>query len=126
MGAGLVRSKPSTASWLAGDAATQAVIWQPGGFLKDLFGADALLPSQIAQRPRSGEYDLLVTVLEDAVWILVNGRKGARSAMLRAETVGWFLSEDTTRLFCFASICEHLGIAPEYLRDGLRKRELLP
>jgi hypothetical protein len=37
------------------------------------------------------------------------------------ETAGWFASDDTSSPFCFVTICQLLGLDPDYLRAGLRR-----
>ena len=66
---------------------------------------------------------LLSAVLEDALRCLQTYAKSRnpvrRKAFGEAET--WILDRKAQGPFAFDTICEALGIQPDYLRDGIRK-----
>jgi hypothetical protein len=70
---------------------------------------------------RTGEYRLLVAVLQDAVvdWFRYCRADRPRERRLFQEVSSWFASTDHDSLFAFETICDHLGIDPDYLRRGL-------
>jgi len=94
----------------------------------ELFAPDLLLACQHADRVRPGrdalspERRLLIAVLEDAVHVY-RTQAGAvlpRQRALFADAEAWIESDDRSWIFSFESICDHLGLDPEYLRRGLR------
>jgi hypothetical protein len=69
------------------------------------------------------EKRLMLAVLEEAVgtfqkYSLASGRRARR---LLGDVEEWFASNDTVWPFAFASICQALGLEPEYIRTGLRR-----
>lgn len=94
----------------------------------ELFSPDLLLASQYADRVRpaaealSPERRLMAAVLEDAVHVyrVHAAAASARQRCLFEEAEAWIESEDRSWIFSFESICDHLGIDPDYLRRGLR------
>jgi hypothetical protein len=61
--------------------------------------------------------------LEDAVHAYQTGcasHGGERRFNFR-ETAEWFAADDTEWPFCFVTICQHIGIEPEYIRAGLHR-----
>jgi hypothetical protein len=100
-----------------------------------LFQPDVLLPGQFfasmrKRVPKEPEYRLIVAVLEDAVDCyqkhLVARDHKARQLFEDAEE--WIESDDRHWPYSFASICDVLGLSPEYIRRGLhewRERELV-
>jgi len=67
------------------------------------------------------ELSLMFAVLEDAVssfqkHVSARDQKG-RDIFRKAED--WILDDRNDEIFSFVSICEHLGINPKYLRQGL-------
>jgi len=97
---------------------------------------DVLLPVQFFATMRrrlpnkTGEYRLLVAVLEDAVHCFqqhasATGRRGRR---LFGEVERWFMDESAAPAsngnaprFSFEYICSVLGLDPAWLRQGLRR-----
>lgn len=94
----------------------------------ELFSPDLLLASQYADRVRpaaealSPERRLMAAVLEDAVHVYRThaAAASARQRALFEEAEAWIESTDRSWIFSFESICDHLGIDPDYLRRGLR------
>jgi hypothetical protein len=73
---------------------------------------------------RTPERDLLIAILEDAIY---NYRKyrGARDPEGKGnfrEAHEWIM-EGSDWIFSFNSICELLGLAPDYIRRRLRESE---
>lgn len=81
-------------------------------------------PPAVAERiQRQPECRLLWAVLENAVdtymkYATATNRRGKR---LFREAEEWIWRDDPTWLCSFVSICNILGVEPEYLRRGLRK-----
>ena len=72
--------------------------------------------------PPSRERLLMLAVLEDAVRCYqkyARGRGAARREQFD-EVCGWLDSTDRSALFSFESICDTLGLDPDYVRGGLR------
>jgi hypothetical protein len=72
---------------------------------------------------RQPECRLLWAVLENGVeeyqkYATATGRRGKR---LFREAEAWLMDDDPMWLFSFVSICNVLGLAPDYLRTGLRR-----
>jgi hypothetical protein len=66
---------------------------------------------------------LMLAILEDALRCLhkhADAKNGARRRMYR-EAEQWLCWESTDALFSFGTVCETLGIDPDYLRSGLRQ-----
>jgi hypothetical protein len=64
----------------------------------------------------------MCAVLEDAVDVY---RKhcvatDAKRRALFADAEAWIESDDRSWIYAFATICDHLGLDPDYLRRGLR------
>jgi hypothetical protein len=73
-------------------------------------------------RPFSPERKLMAAVLEEALLDYQRGasahdNKKGRERFAKAEA--WILETDTEWIFSFVNCCEVLGIAPDYLRQGL-------
>src|SRR3954466_16345377 len=91
---------------------------------------ETILPAQYFDRIQidaslQPEKRLMLAVLEDGVGTFQKyaGVTGRRARRLFAEAEEWFASDDTAWPFTFVSICQSLGLEPEYLRRGLRKWE---
>jgi hypothetical protein len=92
-----------------------------------LFQPDVLLPAQFfaAMRkrvPKEPEYRLIVAVLEDAIdcfqkYAFVRDAKGRQ---LFEDAAEWITSDDRRWPYSFVSICDILGLDPDYIRDGLQ------
>ena len=70
---------------------------------------------------REGEEKLLFAVLTSAIedfqkYLDATNETGRK---LFQEAEEWFLDQNSDSLFSFASICETLGLHPDYLRRGL-------
>lgn len=82
------------------------------------FEPDMLLPSQMpkAGAPLSeGERRLMLAVLKEAIYTSTSG-----DAVLRREAREWCRAVDSG-LITFAFACEHLGLDPAAMREGLEK-----
>jgi hypothetical protein len=86
------------------------------------FEPDTLLPSQYFDRlrgpHRSGEFRLMVAILEDAVRAYRS--QAARGGTDFDEAEDWIENPDGTYIFSFKSICEMADLDADYLRRGLR------
>jgi hypothetical protein len=89
---------------------------------------ETILPAQYFDRIQidaslQPEKRLMLAVLEDGVGTFQKyaGVTGRRARRLFAEAEEWFGSDDMEWPFTFVSICQALGLEPEYLRRGLRK-----
>jgi hypothetical protein len=95
------------------------------------FEPDTLLPTQffdrLRARERSGEWRLMVAILQDAVDVYLKqaGAKDAHHERLFAEAEEWIEERieerDGRYVFSFESICDVLGMDPDYLRGGLHR-----
>ena len=89
---------------------------------------ETILPAQYFDRIQidaslQPEKRLMLAVLEDGVGTFQKyaGVTGRRARRLFAEAEEWFASNDAEWPFTFVSICQSLGLEPEYIRRGLRK-----
>lgn len=94
--------------------------------VRSLFQADSLAAHQyfntLHRKDGLGpEKTLMLAVLEDAIFCfqkyLFAQDKGERRLFCEAQD--WILEEDKDWPFSFETICEVLGIDPNYLRQGL-------
>lgn len=77
---------------------------------------DILLPAQWDSPPvRKAEHEILVAVLQDALWTVVRG-KGRR----RKRDECWFASDEQSRITDFVPLCRALRLEPDYIRRKLR------
>lgn len=93
-----------------------------------LFQPDILLPTQYFATTKRKDHlepekKLLLAVLEDAIWCfqhcLLARDKKRRGLFNEAEE--WMIEENSDSLFSFESICEVLGLNPQYVREGLMR-----
>ena len=77
---------------------------------------------------RTGEYRLLVAVLQDALecWFRYRNTRRIRGQRLFQEIEAWFLSRERNWLFAFECICDHLALDPDYIRRGLLRWQASP
>jgi hypothetical protein len=73
----------------------------------------------------TGARRLLFAVLEEALKTFLRYRNNCsrRGQRLFRETVAWFSSTNQHWLYSFESICQHLSLDADYIRDGLRHLE---
>lgn len=96
----------------------------PTTLLSDLLvHPDQFVSPRYGTLHHTGEYRLLVAVLQDAVidWFRYRNANHPRGRRLFEEVSSWFTTTDQVSLFSFENICAHLGIDPNYLRRGLRE-----
>jgi hypothetical protein len=86
-----------------------------------------ILPQQLAQvRHRhttwTPELSLMTAVLDDAIGTFCRSGSAPRlrDRVLFEETAAWFESSDVDWPYAFESICDTLGLEPEWIRRGLR------
>jgi hypothetical protein len=87
---------------------------------------EVLLPEQLeslGRRWMRPEHRLMLALLEDAVHAYQTGcaAYGGERRLSFREAAEWFASEDTAWPFSFVTMCQHLGIEPDYIRAGLRR-----
>src|SRR5262245_35107880 len=95
-----------------------------------LFEPDPLAAAQHASTakrtyPLHPELRLLAAVLEDAVATLTTDQRRCSSRQRRdyRETLRWInAGEDNDWVFSFSSVCEALGLDPNFLRAGLLRK----
>jgi len=91
------------------------------------FEPDTLLPSQffdrLRGRERRGEWRLMVAILEDAVNVYLKQAAATdpHQCQLFEEAEEWIETHDRQYVFSFESICDALGLDPDYVRGGLRR-----
>lgn len=89
--------------------------WEPEEPPQPLPELDAsVIPSKQAQP----EYNLMVAIIQDAVESLLNSDDELNFKDARQ----YLLGRDDTWLFSFTSICNHLDLDPDYMRQGIFKR----
>lgn len=97
----------------------------------DVDTTETLLPAQFftpgcaSSQVWTGERRLMLSVLEEAVRLFFQHRfaRSNRGKKLFSETERWFWSTDRHWLYAFESICDYLGLNPDYLRAGLQRRQ---
>ena len=104
---------------------TPAVVVAPdGALLSFLFvQPEQFFADRKSALQRTGEYRLLVAVLQDALegWFRYRHACRTRERRLFRELSAWFSASNRDWLFTFECICDHLGIDPDYIRRGLRQ-----
>jgi hypothetical protein len=91
-----------------------------------LFEPNTLLPEQFAAALRQkafveGEKRLLAAILIDAVECYMKQYRATdrRGRHLFEEAEAWIFNDSRSEFLSFASVCEVLGIEPDYVRRGL-------
>jgi hypothetical protein len=94
--------------------------------VSSLFQPDTVLSAQYFDNLRrktalEPEKQLMLALLEDAVHCFRDNlpAQTARKKKLFDETEDWILEKDGDWIFSFDQVCEALGFAPEYVRQGL-------
>jgi hypothetical protein len=96
--------------------------------LGNLFVPDVLTPEQFYDSRRDDSSirpvkKLMMAILEDALRCFQNNadaKSGARKRLFN-EAEQWLCGEGGTGPFAFETVCETLGIEPQFLRSGLRE-----
>lgn len=98
------------------------------GYDSGVFSTFSVQPEQFfAERrralQRTGEYRLLIAVLQDALkcWFRYRYARRTRERRLFREIADWFSARDRDWLFAFECICDHLELDPNYIRYGLQQ-----
>ena len=80
-----------------------------------------LVASVYKKSMRSGEEQLMLAVLENAVECFQNNVFAKRPSrkQLFQEAEEWFLDTENEALYSFENICETLGFHPDHIRKGL-------
>ncbi len=91
-----------------------------------IFQPDVLIESQyLATQTRRVHLDaervLMFAVLRDAVSCFQDtvGANCKRKQIMHQDAEAWILDKDRSHLFSFDTVCEILGLDPEYMRAGL-------
>jgi hypothetical protein len=96
-------------------------------------GNDTTLRDQYFATFRRGEHlepekALLMAILEDAIHCYRKYRaardRAGRERFREAEQ--WIMEEGDDRLFSFNNVCELLGLAPQFIRRGVRELSASP
>jgi hypothetical protein len=101
--------------------------WE-NGVLGSIFVPDIITPEQFYDTRRDDSAmapvkRLMMAVLEDALRCFQNNsdaKSGPRKRLF-AEAEQWLCGEGNDGPFSFETVCETLGIEPEFLRGGLRE-----
>ena len=101
--------------------------WE-NGVLSSIFVPDVITPEQFYDTRRdegamAPVKRLMMAVLEDALRCFQNNsdaKSGPRKRLF-AEAEQWLCGESNDGPFSFDTVCETLGIEPEFLRGGLRE-----
>lgn len=86
---------------------------------------DQILPGQFFAQGKDvrarGERALLTACLEEAIKNLQGYHQNPhrRAVRIYQEELAWIENEDETYLFSFCSICHHLGLDPQWLRQRI-------
>jgi hypothetical protein len=98
------------------------------GVLGSIFVPDVITPEQYYDTRRDDSANapvrrLMMAVLEDALRCFQNNAdaKGGPRKRLFAEAEQWLCNEGGDGPFSFDTVCETLGIEPQFLRSGLRE-----
>ena len=107
-------------------------------FFSSVFEPDVILPSQFYEKGETsfdiGMKKLMAAILSDGIEAYIGAQAGYVSKRLAdgflpedipscpaSEATEWVDNSDPNSLFGFDMVCQCLGIAPEYLKLGLRR-----
>lgn len=98
-------------------------MFETSDYMNDFSFEDEFLETLRKKGYREGIEGLMLAVLQDAVdcyqkFVTARSRKGQR---LFSEAEEWILDDGTDWPFSFVTICEVLGLDPQYLREGLAR-----
>jgi hypothetical protein len=70
------------------------------------------------------EKRLMLAVLENAAWLILRDPRAhdSRARRRAAEAAAWVESDATDWPFTFLNVCNAVGLTPEWIRAGLRRR----
>jgi hypothetical protein len=95
--------------------------------VNSLFQVDTLAAQQYHETyrrklPQQAEIRLMLAILEDAINCYQDNMfaLNKKRAQLHKDAEEWFMSNDTSWIFSFVSICSLLNVEPEYFRQGLK------
>ncbi len=90
--------------------------------IHDGLSSRSFFDSRAPRTAVSPELALMYAVLQDAFLCLQQTRASAPRVRRRAHQAEiWFLSDDSRWIFSFLSICDALGLDPEYMRKKLEQ-----
>src|SRR5229473_6736479 len=117
---------PGAGAHGAGRVKARTMEWENTA-LGNLFVPDVLTPEQFYDSRRDDSSirpvkKLMMAILEDALRCFQNNAdaKGGPRKRLFSEAEQWLIGEGGEGPFSFETVCETLGIEPQFLRRGLR------
>jgi len=94
--------------------------------IASLFQPDTVLSAQYFENLRrraalEPEKQLMLAVLEDGVHCYLENldARNAKRSQIFKEAADWITAKDRDWVFSFESVCEAIGLNPEYVRQGL-------
>lgn len=100
--------------------------WASDDRVASLFQPDTLLTTQFFENLRrqsayEPEKRLMLAVLEDGIHCYLDNRHAAEGKRKRLfeDAADWIVEKDGDWVFSFESVCDALGLSPEYVRQGL-------
>src|SRR5208283_1324555 len=118
---------PSSAIRRARSGEDKSTMEWENSALGNLFVPDVLTPEQFYDSRRDDSTirpvkKLMMAILEDALRYFQNNAdaKGGPRKRLFSEAEQWLIGEGGEGPFSFETVCETLGIEPQFLRRGLR------
>lgn len=100
--------------------------WSAESAIGSLLQPDAIASDQFFNTLRrktalEPEKRLMLAMLEDAISSIQRNydARNTRNARLFQEAKDWIVQEDADWVFSFENVCEHLGLNPAYVREGL-------
>jgi hypothetical protein len=98
----------------------------PDERVSSLFQPDTLLSTQYFENLRSKtlfepEKRLMLAVLEDGIYCYFDNLHagGSKRKRLFEDAAAWIVEDSSDWVFSFESVCDALGLNPEYVRQGL-------
>lgn len=94
--------------------------------VSSLFQPDTLLSTQYFENLRrktlfDPEKRLMLAILEDGIFCYLDNlhATGDKRKRLFEDAAAWIAEDDGDWVFSFASVCDALGLNPQYVRQGL-------
>jgi hypothetical protein len=98
----------------------------PDERVSSLFQPDALLSTQYFENLRrktlfEPEKRLMLAILEDGIHCYLDNlhASGSKRKRLFEDAAAWIVESNGDWVFSFESVCDALGLNPEYVRQGL-------
>jgi hypothetical protein len=94
--------------------------------VSSLFQPDTLLSTQYFENLRrktlfDPEKRLMLAILEDGIFCYLDNlhATGSKKRRLFEDAAAWIVESDGDWVFSFESVCDALGLKPQYVRQGL-------